>query len=45
MHGWKDNEDINLKDINYEDMNYNNLAQYKIQWWILMNIVMNIKVL
>jgi hypothetical protein len=43
-HRWKDNIRIDLTEIGWEGVGWIHLAQYRDQWWALVNMVMNLQV-
>jgi hypothetical protein len=41
-HRWEDNIKIDLSEIGISGANWIGLAQNRVQWWILVNTVMNL---
>lgn len=41
---WEDNSEIEVKGIGREDVDWIHLAQYRVQWWGLVNVVMDLRV-
>jgi hypothetical protein len=37
-HKWKDDTEVDLKEIGYEDVGWIKLAQYRIQWLIIVKM-------
>jgi hypothetical protein len=44
-HRWEDNIKMDLREIGWSGMNWVNLAQVRDQWRVLVNTVMNLRVL
>jgi hypothetical protein len=42
-HRWKNNIKMNLKDITWECLDWIHLAQDRVQWWAIVNTVMNFR--
>jgi hypothetical protein len=40
---WEDNIKANLRETGCEHMDWIQLAQHVIQWWLLVNIMMNLR--
>jgi hypothetical protein len=41
---WEDNIKMDLKEIRIDVANWIRLAQDKVQWWVFVNTVMNLRV-
>jgi hypothetical protein len=39
---WVDNMNMGLKEIGCESVDWIHLAQHRIQWWVLVKIIMNL---
>jgi hypothetical protein len=43
-HRWEDNIKMDHKEVGYEGVDWTLLAQGDLQWWAVVNIVMNLQV-
>jgi hypothetical protein len=41
---WEDNIKMDLKEIGWEGMDWMHLAQDRYQWWVFVNMIMNLRV-
>jgi hypothetical protein len=39
---WEDNIKMDIKEIGWEGVDWIHLAQHRYQWWVLVNMVMNL---
>jgi hypothetical protein len=42
--GWENNIKMDLEGIECEVMDWTRLAQFRVQWWVLVSTVMNLRV-
>jgi hypothetical protein len=43
-HRWKDNIKIDLREVGIDGANWIQLAQDRVQWWVFVNTVMNLRI-
>jgi hypothetical protein len=41
---WEDNSEMEFREIRWEDVDWIHLAQDRVQWWGLVNVVVNLYV-
>ena len=42
VHGWEDNDKVDVNEIVCEAMDWINVAQDRDSWWVFLNVVMNL---
>jgi hypothetical protein len=42
--GWEDNIKMDLREVGIDGANWIQLAQDRVQWWVFVNTVMNLRV-